>query len=135
VTVIDDYGHHPTEIRATLAAAKNAFDRRIVAVFQPHRYSRTKDLLAEFTRAFGDADLVVVTDIYAAGEDRIEGISGAELAEAMAKQHKGGVVYASSGEGFAGEVAALLKAGDVVITLGAGDITRLGPRLLEQLDG
>jgi UDP-N-acetylmuramate--alanine ligase len=135
VTVIDDYGHHPTEILATLAAAKNAFDRRIVAVFQPHRYSRTKDLLAEFTRAFGDAELVIVTDIYAAGEDPIDGISGVDLAEAIERQHKGGVVYAAAGDGLAAEIAALVKDGDVVITLGAGDITRLGPRLLEQLDG
>lgn len=135
VTVIDDYGHHPTEIRATLAAARNAYDRRIVAVFQPHRYSRTEDLLDEFTRCFEDADLVVVTDIYAAGEDPIDGISGAELAEAITRRHKGTVVFAAAGDTLADEVAVKVSSGDVVITLGAGDITRLGPKLLEKLGG
>ncbi len=135
VTVIDDYGHHPTEIKATLSAARNAFDRRIVAVFQPHRYSRTEDLFAEFSRAFEDADFVVVTDIYAAGEDAIDGISGEQLAEAVARQHKGNAVYAASGETLAQAVLEHLNEGDVVITLGAGDITRLGPKLLDRLVG
>ena len=135
VTVVDDYGHHPTEIRATLSAARGAYDRRIVAVFQPHRYSRTEDLFAEFTRAFEDADLVFVTDIYAAGEDPIDGISGAHLADAIGRGHKGNAVFVAAGDGLADEVVKFLKEGDVVITLGAGDITRLGPKLLERLGG
>jgi UDP-N-acetylmuramate--alanine ligase len=140
VTVVDDYGHHPTEVRATLAAARSAFSGRVVAVFQPHRYTRTADLLDEFGAAFTDADEVVVTDIYAAGETPIDGIDGRRLAAAVAAKH-GSVVYAPrngddnvSGASLATTAAGKARAGDVVITLGAGDITMLGPEILEVLD-
>jgi UDP-N-acetylmuramate--alanine ligase len=135
VTVVDDYGHHPTEIRATLAAARCCFDRRVLAVFQPHRYSRTADLFHEFTQAFGDADTVFVTDIYAAGERPIDGIDAAGLAAAIARRHGGEVCYEPAGERLAAAVASKASAGDVVLTLGAGDITRLGPKILEALGG
>ncbi len=136
VTVVDDYGHHPTEIRATLAAARKAFDGRIVAVFQPHRYSRTADLFEEFRGAFTDADEVVVTDVYAAGESPIEGIDGARLAAAITGV-RDGVEYVARGDRssstLASAVAAKALSGDVVITLGAGDVTKLGPQILEVL--
>jgi UDP-N-acetylmuramate--alanine ligase len=135
ITVVDDYGHHPTEIRATLAAARRAFEeRRILAVFQPHRYSRTADLFHEFTEAFDDADVVVVTDIYAAGEEPAAAISGSGLAAAIARRRDGAIHYRPAGPQLAGEVARLARRGDVVLTLGAGDITRLGPRILAELE-
>jgi len=134
VTVVDDYAHHPTEIRATLAAARSAYpERRIVAVFQPHRYTRTLDLFKEFTTAFEHADLVVVTDIYAAGETPAEGIDGRSLAEAVRRLHRGQVVYEPAGAALAGRAAALAHPGDLLLTLGAGDVTKLGPEILARL--
>jgi len=133
ITVVDDYGHHPTEIRATLAAARQGFSGRVIAVFQPHRYSRTADLFHEFTEAFADADVVVITDIYAAGEEPVEAITGSGLAAATARNHAGIVHYRPAGADLAGDVAALAREGDVVITLGAGDITRLGLKILTEL--
>jgi UDP-N-acetylmuramate--alanine ligase len=135
VTVVDDYGHHPTEIRATLAAARQGFSGRVIAVFQPHRYSRTADLFHEFTEAFEDADVVVVTDIYAAGEEPVDAISGSGLAAATARNHRGMVQYRPAGPDLAADVARLARSGDVVITLGAGDITKLGPKILVELAG
>jgi UDP-N-acetylmuramate--alanine ligase len=133
VLVVDDYGHHPTEIRATLAAARHGFDRRIVAVFQPHRYTRTHDLFQEFTGAFADADAVFVTDIYAAGETPMEGVDAESLAVALSRRHRGSVTYVPAGAGLADRVAATARPGDLVLTLGAGDITRLGPEILARL--
>jgi len=133
VMVVDDYAHHPTEIRATLAAARRGFGRRTVAVFQPHRYSRTADLFNEFTMAFDDADAVIVTDIHSAGEQPIADIHASRLAEALARRHPGLVSYEPAGPGLADAVSAVAGPGDLVLTLGAGDITRLGPRILERL--
>lgn len=137
VTVIDDYGHHPTEIRATLAAARAAYPgRRLVALFQPHRYTRTADLFDEFVRCFDDADEVLVTDIYAAGESAGTGPDGAALAAAIAAGHRGTVGHLDSREqSLAGRVAGRLGAGDLLVTLGAGDITRSGPEILALLEG
>jgi UDP-N-acetylmuramate--alanine ligase len=136
VLVVDDYGHHPTEIMATLAAARGAYDgRRIVALFQPHRYSRTSDLFHEFTGAFDAADVVVVTDVYAAGEQPIEGVDGDALAKGLKRRHRGEIVYAKRAAGLAGVVAAMSRPGDVVLTLGAGDVTKLGPEILAKLGG
>ncbi len=134
VTVYDDYAHHPAEIRATLAAARMWFpDKRIVAVFQPHTYSRTKALLSEFSRSFGDANSVILTDIYAsAREHETLGISGATLVSETSKLHAH-VLY---GKGYT-EVASLLKrevrTGDIVICMGAGDIYTWGPKYLASL--
>ncbi|MFQ5351949.1 MAG: UDP-N-acetylmuramate--L-alanine ligase [Candidatus Binatia bacterium] len=133
VTVVDDYAHHPTEIRATLAAARAGFDQRIVAVFQPHRYSRVADLFGDFAAAFDDADEVVLTDVYGAGEEALDGIDSARLAEAVARLHRGKVHYFSSNLDVAGAVAGLTRAGDMLLTMGAGDITRLGPEILARL--
>ncbi len=134
VLVVDDYGHHPTEIRATLAAARRGFSRRIVAVFQPHRYTRVYDLFNEFVRAFGDADEVIVTDVYAAGESAMEGIDGASIAQAI-EACGTSARYVASGPGLAETVASALEAGDLLLTMGAGDITRLGPEVLARLGG
>jgi UDP-N-acetylmuramate--alanine ligase len=133
VLVVDDYGHHPTEIRATLAAARKGFDRRIVAVFQPHRYTRTHDLFHEFTGAFDAADVVMVTDVYAAGEIPIDGVDAPALVAALARRHRGTVSYEPAGPDLADRVAAVARSGDLVLTLGAGDVTRLGPEILARI--
>jgi UDP-N-acetylmuramate--alanine ligase len=133
VMLVDDYAHHPTEVRATLAAARQAFPgRRLVAVFQPHLYSRT----AEHGDALGDAlaaaDLVVVADVYPAREAPIPGVTGERVANA-ARDRGVQTVYEPVRDALGERVAALLRAGDVVLTLGAGDITRLGPELRDRL--
>jgi UDP-N-acetylmuramate--alanine ligase len=135
LVVIDDYGHHPVELRATLAAAKNAYPgRRVVALFQPHRYSRTAALKDEFARAFNDADVVIVAPVYAAGEAPIEGATGEALAEALQKHgHHDARAATSLDDGIA-QLAGLVKGGEVVFTLGAGDVTNAGPELLRRLD-
>ena len=136
ITVVDDYGHHPTEIRATLQAARLGYPgRRVVAVFQPHRYSRLADLFELFAGCFEDADAVVLTDVYAAGEEPIPGVHGASLAEAAARVHAGDVRFEAAGADLAARVAANLREGDLVVTLGAGDVTKLGPALLQELRG
>lgn len=131
IVVVDDYGHHPAEIRATLAAARAGFpDRRIVVAFQPHRYTRTRDLLDDFAAAFFDAAQVFVTDIYAAGEPPIAGISSAVLVEKMQAQGHRGARHVSRRGDVATIIADELQAGDLVITLGAGDISLTGDELL-----
>jgi UDP-N-acetylmuramate--alanine ligase len=134
VTVVDDYGHHPAEIRATLAAAKAGFEGRVVTIFQPHRYTRTFHLRDEFVTAFYQADVLVVLDIYAAGEAPIEGVSAADLAERIRAHGHRHVSY------LGGDRATVLdhlrditRPGDLVLTLGAGDVGQLGPALLERL--
>ncbi len=133
VMVVDDYGHHPTEIRATLAAAKQGWDRRLVVLFQPHRYTRSRDLIAEFTHAFDQADLLYMTEIYAAGEAPIPGVSGAKLAESVRATGHQGVTFVERKETLPDCVLPALKPGDLVITLGAGDIWKAGVGLLERL--
>ncbi len=133
VIVIDDYGHHPAEVRATLAAARAVHPGRIVAVFQPHRYTRTRDCFDEFSTAWNDADLLVVTEVYAAGEEKIPGVDGKLLADAIrAHGHRNVRFVAELDEIVAGLPESLL-AGDLLITLGAGSISSLGPRLLDAL--
>jgi UDP-N-acetylmuramate--alanine ligase len=133
VSVIDDYGHHPTEIRATLAAARQCGFRRVHVIFQPHRFTRTRDLMDEFTTAFGDADTVHVLDIYAASEKPIEGITAKALAGRMAGAGNGNVGYASSFSDAVASVAAQVRPGDMVLTLGAGSVSQLGAMILEKL--
>jgi UDP-N-acetylmuramate--alanine ligase len=133
VSVIDDYGHHPTEIRATLAAARQCGFGKVHVVFQPHRYTRTRDLIEEFTTAFGDADSLFVLDIYAANEKPIEGISGGALAERIREKSGRNVQYASSFADAADAVASFAQDGDMILTLGAGSISQLGPMILEKL--
>jgi UDP-N-acetylmuramate--alanine ligase len=130
VTVVDDYGHHPTEIRATLAAARECGHRRIHVVFQPHRYSRTLDLLEEFRGAFTDADSVIVLPIYAASEDPIPGVT----AERFAQRIKGPQVqFAPDFASAVAAVAAQAKEGDLILTLGAGNVSQLAPQILAAL--
>jgi UDP-N-acetylmuramate--alanine ligase len=133
VTVIDDYGHHPTEIRATLAAARQCGFRRIHVLFQPHRYTRTQLLLDDFATAFGDADTVTVLDIYAASEAPIPGVTGERLAEAISKTGRQ-VQYIGSFADAAELAAKVAQSGDLVLTLGAGNVSQLGPLVLEQLE-
>ena len=133
VSVIDDYGHHPTEIRATLAAARQCGFRKVHVVFQPHRYTRTRDLLEDFTTAFGDADSLFVLDIYAASEKPIEEISGEALARTICEQDGRSAQYVSSFADAACSVAAVAQDGDMILTLGAGSVSQLGPMILEKL--
>jgi UDP-N-acetylmuramate--alanine ligase len=130
ITVVDDYGHHPTEVLATLAGARRAFGRRVVVAFQPHRYTRTRDLLNEFATAFNDADLLFVTGVYAAGEEPIPGATGESLAEAVRSHGHRDVTYVDKRADLAQALLPRLEAGDIVLTLGAGDITHVGPELL-----
>jgi UDP-N-acetylmuramate--alanine ligase len=133
VTVVDDYGHHPTEIRATLQAARECGYGRVLVLFQPHRYTRTRDLMEDFAGAFGDADAVQVLDIYAASEQPIEGITGEALAEAIQKKNGGRVTYASSMAEAVERLAADARPGEMILTLGAGSVSQAGPMLLEAL--
>jgi UDP-N-acetylmuramate--alanine ligase len=133
VTVVDDYGHHPTEVRATLEAARSIHAGRIVVVFQPHRYTRTRDLFDDFSSAFHDADLLLVTEVYAAGEDKIPGAEGATLAEAIRSHGHRRVEFVADLERIAELLPAELRPDDLVLTLGAGDVRRVGPQLLERL--
>ena len=133
ITVVDDYGHHPAEIKATLAGARASFPhRRIVCAFQPHRYSRTRDLLGEFATAFNDADALLLTEIYAAGEDAIAGVSGARLHEAVKSCGHRDAGFVERAE-LVRRLREKVQPGDLVITLGAGDITHVGDELLELL--
>jgi UDP-N-acetylmuramate--alanine ligase len=133
VSVIDDYGHHPTEIKATLAAARQCGFRKIHVIFQPHRYTRTRDLMEEFTTAFGDADSLFVLDIYAASEKPIEGTSGEALAHEISEKGNLGAQYANSFADAVSAAAAAAQQGDMVLTLGAGSVSQLGPMILERL--
>jgi len=133
ISVIDDYGHHPTEIRATLAAARQCGFRRIHVIFQPHRYTRTKELMEEFTTAFQNADTLRILDIYAASEQPIEGITGEALAARIQEVSGQNVRYGTSFAEVAEAVSAEAEAGDLILTLGAGSISQLGPAILEKL--
>jgi UDP-N-acetylmuramate--alanine ligase len=133
VSVIDDYGHHPTEIRVTLAAARQCGFKHIHVVFQPHRYTRTRDLLEEFGAAFADADTVLVTDIYAASESPISGITGERVAAEICSAGGKAACYVQSFEEAANELAKVAQSGDMVLTLGAGNISQLGPVVLQGL--
>ncbi|MBI5524800.1 MAG: UDP-N-acetylmuramate--L-alanine ligase [Deltaproteobacteria bacterium] len=133
VTVVDDYGHHPTEIRATLAGAREGAAGRVVVAFQPHRHTRTFHLFDEFVTAFNDADVLLLADIYAAGERPIEGVSARRLCGAIAEHGHGNVRYVGRREQIAAELAAVAKNGDTVLTLGAGDIWKTGRELLDLL--
>ncbi len=135
VSVIDDYGHHPTEIRATLAAARQCGFQKVHVIFQPHRYTRTRDLMDEFATAFENADSLVVLDIYAASEAPIEGVTGQSLAQVIAETGKPAASYASSFADGVESVVAAARPGDMILTLGAGSVSQLGPMILEKLRG
>jgi UDP-N-acetylmuramate--alanine ligase len=135
VTVVDDYGHHPAEVMATLEAAQRAYGRRIVVAFQPHRYSRTHHCFDELVRAFNRADVLLLADVYAAGEAPIEGATSEALAKAIRAHGHRDVTWAGPRTEIAAKLKERVQPGDVVITLGAGDITRVGPDLLALLGG
>ncbi len=133
ITVVDDYAHHPVEIKATLNAAKDGFGRRVIAVFQPHRYSRTQALLGEFSTAFYQADRLFVTEIYPAGEAPIPGVSGRQIADGVAGHGHRHVTYVADKSELAKAVLDQVAAGDMVLTLGAGDVWRVGEEILDRL--
>jgi UDP-N-acetylmuramate--alanine ligase len=134
ITVVDDYGHHPTEILATLAAARNgAGGRRTVVIFQPHRYTRTHDLMDDFARAFNNADALFLLDIYAASEPPIPGVTAEALTERIKQYGHKNASYIGELETAAEKVVEQLREGDLVITLGAGSVTRLSEQILERL--
>jgi len=133
ILVVDDYGHHPTEIRATLRAAREGFDRRLVVAFQPHRYTRTRDLYREFSAAFFDADILVLTEIYPASEKPIPGVTGKWLAEEIKKAGHPGVVYVREVDQLVPRLKKILKPGDLLLTLGAGSIYRVAQKIAAEL--
>ncbi|MFS8606829.1 MAG: UDP-N-acetylmuramate--L-alanine ligase, partial [Gammaproteobacteria bacterium] len=130
VTFVDDYGHHPTEIAATLAAARGAWSgRRLVVVFQPHRYTRTHALLDDFAQVLSAADVLILTNVYAAGEAPIVGADGKSLARAVRARGKVEPIFVDELDAIAGVLGNVVESGDVVLTLGAGSIGTLAQRL------
>lgn len=135
ITVVDDYGHHPTEIKATLVAAKKSWpDKRLIVIFQPHRYTRTKALFEEFTRSFYESDIVIVLPIYAAGEKKIENVDSYRLYESILAHGHREVIYKEDFKSALHYLTENLKQGDLVLTLGAGDVHLLGMEVLKSLD-
>jgi UDP-N-acetylmuramate--alanine ligase len=133
ILIVDDYGHHPVEIMATLKAARTGWERRIVAVFQPHRYTRTQALFHEFLTAFNDANVLILTDIYPAGEDRIEGVEAKALYEGIREYGHKDVTYIPEKKEIVDHLLRILTRGDLVITLGAGDIWQVSDELVRRL--
>lgn len=134
VTVVDDYGHHPTEVKITLQAVRESWpDRRVVVVFQPHRYSRTQALFDDFTRAFYQSDLLVVLPIYAAGEKKIKGVEGHTLFEGIRSHGHREVVYMQDFETAVSYLKKVLTQSDILLTLGAGDVWKVGEMILKEL--
>ena len=134
VTVVDDYAHHPTEIKATLAGAKSGWRRRVVCVFQPHLYSRTRDFYEDFGRAFFNANVLVVTDVYPAREEPIQGVSGELIANAAKALGHKSVHYVPDKKDIPDFLMKLKKPGDIIITMGAGDIWRFGEEFIKRLE-
>jgi UDP-N-acetylmuramate--alanine ligase len=132
VTVVDDYGHHPTEIKETLAAARHVWKDRIIVVFQPHRYTRTRALFKEFLTAFPDADTLIITDIYAASEDPIEGVNAITLCEAIRRCGHEDVIHLSRFEDIINHLLKIAKPTDVIITQGAGNVWKIGGEFLRR---
>ena len=133
IMIIDDYGHHPAEIKATLSAAKSGWNKRTIAIFQPHRYTRTAALFEDFMTAFYQADLLVVTDVYAAGEEAIEGATGEALAGGIVKHGHKSVAYRASLDEVSEYVAEIVEPGDMVVTLGAGNVNQVCSLLADKL--
>lgn len=134
VVVVDDYGHHPTEIRLTLATVKTVWPGRLVVIFQPHRYSRTRDLVDDFAHAFDQADVVYVTPVYAAGESPLPGVSGETLVERIRATGHPEVHWMENADGAISRLIPELQPGDRVLTLGAGDVWKMGVELLRTLE-
>jgi len=132
ITVVDDYGHHPTEIVATLAAAKQVWRDRLIVVFQPHRYTRTRALFKEFLTAFYDADILVIMDIYAASESPIEGVNSQKLFEGIQNKGHKQVKYLAGPDRVVDYLLETAKPGDAIITQGAGNVWRVGEEFLKK---
>jgi UDP-N-acetylmuramate--alanine ligase len=133
IMVIDDYGHHPAEIKATIGAIRDSWKRPLIVIFQPHRFSRTRDLFDEFLTAFEGADRLVLTDIYAAGEDPINGVTSKTLYQAIKRKGHMEVEFIPNKDQIVEQLASKLNPGDIVLTLGAGDIYKVGESLAETL--
>ncbi|MFH2013068.1 MAG: UDP-N-acetylmuramate--L-alanine ligase [Pseudomonadota bacterium] len=133
IMIVDDYAHHPVEIKATLSAAKNGWGRRLVVVFQPHRYTRTRDLYEDFLVAFYQADVLIITDIYPAGEEPITGVSAKALFEGIREHGYKNVSFIDDKNKIAAHLIDVLKEDDILITLGAGDIYKVGHELIENM--
>jgi UDP-N-acetylmuramate--alanine ligase len=133
IRIYDDYAHHPTEVRVTLEALKLSMNRRLICVFQPHRYSRTKDLLAQFPEAFSAADLTMITEIYAVNETKIRGLSSKLIVEKMKENGEADVFFVPKKSDLARKLIPMLLPGDVVVLMGAGDITSVGKEMVAQL--
>ena len=134
MTIVDDYGHHPTEIKVTLQAAKESWpDRRKVVVFQPHRYTRTKALFDDFTRSFYQSDVLVVLPVYSAGEKKIEGVESDLICEKIRAHGHKLVICKKSIKGAVSHLKNVLKPGDILLTLGAGDVWKVGEEILKIL--
>ena len=134
ILLVDDYGHHPTEVAATLAAAKSGYpERRVVLVFQPHRYTRTRDLMDDFASVLSEADALVLLDVYAAGEEPIPGADGRSMARAVRTRGAVEPVFVENLDDLAGVLEGVLKDGDLVLTMGAGDIGAYAQSLPELL--
>ncbi len=133
ITIIDDYGHHPAEIQATLEAIHDSWKRPLIVIFQPHRFSRTRDLFDDFLTAFEGADRLVLTEVYAAGENPIEGVTSEALYQAIKRKGHMEVEFIPDKGQIAKQLAGKLNPGDIVLTLGAGDIYKVGEALVEAL--
>jgi UDP-N-acetylmuramate--alanine ligase len=134
VTIIDDYGHHPVEIRAVLAAAREGVENRVIAVVQPHRYSRLGDLMEEFQQAFNDADMVLVAPVYAAGEAPVEGVDATALVEGLKRRGHRSAATVADADALATVLAGAVQPGDMVVCLGAGDITKWAAGLADAIE-
>jgi UDP-N-acetylmuramate--alanine ligase len=134
-TIIDDYGHHPVEIRAVLSAAREGAEGRVIAVCQPHRYSRLGALIDEFAQAFNEADVVYITPVYAAGEAPVDGVSAEALVSRLTERGHRAAATVESADALAQTLAADLHAGDMVVCLGAGDITKWAAGLAKAIEG
>jgi UDP-N-acetylmuramate--alanine ligase len=131
--VVDDYAHHPTEIKAALSAIRNLKFSRLIVVFQPHRYTRTKLLLDEFGRCFDSADYLIITDIYPAGEPPQEGITAGLICDKIKENSPDQKVHFLPKQEITGHILKMIKPGDLLITLGAGDITKISDELVDEL--
>jgi UDP-N-acetylmuramate--alanine ligase len=132
--VIDDYGHHPVEIRAVLSAAREGVANRVIAVVQPHRYTRLGNLMEDFQQAFNDADMVYVTPVYAAGEQPIEGVDAQALVDGLKRRGHRAAATIGSAEDLATELASVVQPGDMIVCLGAGDITKWAAGLADGIE-
>lgn len=133
IIVVDDYAHNPAKLKATFRAARESYNRRIVAVFQPHRYQRVKHLAEEFSRSFYQTDVLIVTSIYGAGEEPVEGVTAEKLAHAIQAHGHRHVIYMPEKEAIVDALVQMIRQNDIVITVGAGDIWQVGRELLEKL--